>query len=332
MTKAPFKLIIMFLLLMNTGCIDQITTSNTPPVPTNYPQQTKIDSSRDDTNSNPLPKGNWKQFDDHSFIIELENWGEVQFISGKTTLAVFQLMLFLTDLNKNVIYEFPDFNRDFELDALRAVSFKDLNQDGLKDVIVIAEYMTGVGPEGAVPFPVAGIYFQRDKQFIRIPELDEAINKQGKNESIDEIVDYVSGKLDGFKFIAPTESIYENTKLGFSLRFPESWEGKYTIDERPNSITVFHKVPLDQKNVFFSIFIHGTETQWNEYLEGGGEDGWPLKKLGMKEGLVYVKSAPTDYPYDTRTEELKRWAKEYDMLNTYADRIISSFSFLNEKE
>ncbi len=43
---------------------------------------------------------------------------------------------------------------------LRAVAFGDFNRDGLgPDVITIAEYVTGIGPTGAQPFPIVTVYF-----------------------------------------------------------------------------------------------------------------------------------------------------------------------------
>ncbi|KOS03899.1 hypothetical protein AM598_04055 [Paenibacillus polymyxa] len=52
------------------------------------------------------------------------------------------------------------------------MAFKDVNKDGLKDVIIIAYYETGSGPDGAKPFPIADIYFQKkNKTFTTIPTL-----------------------------------------------------------------------------------------------------------------------------------------------------------------
>jgi len=39
-----------------------------------------------------------------------------------------------------------------------AVSLRDVNQDGIADLIVIVSAMSGIGPEGAHDFPAAGFW------------------------------------------------------------------------------------------------------------------------------------------------------------------------------
>lgn len=55
---------------------------------------------------------------------------------------------------------------------MRAISFGDANKDGLKDIIIIADFMSGVGRGAAIPFPVCNIYFQQENGFRRLEELD----------------------------------------------------------------------------------------------------------------------------------------------------------------
>lgn len=51
----------------------------------------------------------------------------------------------------------PDIS-SWSADHLDAVTFKDFDGDGIDDVGVVASYLTGIGPTGAQPFPVAEIY------------------------------------------------------------------------------------------------------------------------------------------------------------------------------
>lgn len=58
-------------------------------------------------------------------------------------------------------YDFPDFQHTetgWTFDDVAAVAFTDVDADGLTDVVVIASYMTGIGPEGAKPFPVVIVF------------------------------------------------------------------------------------------------------------------------------------------------------------------------------
>ncbi|WP_231116929.1 hypothetical protein [Paenibacillus jamilae] len=78
-------------------------------------------------------------------------------------------------------------------EGIEAVAFRDVNKDGLKDIIIIAYYETGTGPDGAKPFLIADIYFQKkNKTFTTIPALDETLNDQGHNQTIKDVIQYVS--------------------------------------------------------------------------------------------------------------------------------------------
>jgi len=119
----------------------------------------------------------------------------VNFISAYKTDGKAKLEFFLVDSDENILYEFPDFlGNTWAFYDMSAVSFKDVNNDGLKDIIVIAEYITGVGENGATPFNVAGIYFQKDNEFIELPELDNELNDNSKNQTIDMIIKYLKGR------------------------------------------------------------------------------------------------------------------------------------------
>jgi hypothetical protein len=134
--------------------------------------------------------------EDQSFPVELENWGKVRFISGRMGDPIRKAYFYLAGNNGQVLYSFPEFSgnsRNF-CTGIRAIAFSDFNHDGLTDIIIIAEFVTGIGPTGTVPFPVAGTYFQKDKKFINDPNLDKQINDAGKNKKIEMVVEFIEGK------------------------------------------------------------------------------------------------------------------------------------------
>ncbi|MBD3920899.1 hypothetical protein H8B09_19185 [Paenibacillus sp. PR3] len=67
----------------------------------------------------------------------------------------YKLFFYLTDDEGHVLYQLLDFygNEMGSSSEVRAVSFQDVNNDNLKDIIIIAEYITGAGAEGAIPSP-----------------------------------------------------------------------------------------------------------------------------------------------------------------------------------
>ncbi|WP_209940610.1 hypothetical protein [Paenibacillus sp. PvR133] len=140
---------------------------------------------------------------EQSFTTILNGWGEVKFIStlkDEDTNDLIQAKFFLeVNSDKNVenkiLYEFPEFygNNGKMIDRIKAVSFKDLNQDGRTDIVIIADYITGVNAHGIETLPIAGIYFQKkDKTYTTLPELDKSINQTGHNRTLQNVIQYVS--------------------------------------------------------------------------------------------------------------------------------------------
>lgn len=134
-----------------------------------------------------------------SFQTTFEGFGKVRFVSTYGYTEGFRkFFFFLLDNQGHILYPFPDFygNREWvaRYGGVEAVAFKDVNKDGLKDVIIIADVDNGIhGPGRIDEFPIADIYFQKkNKTFITLPELDEALNDQGHNQSIKDVIQYVS--------------------------------------------------------------------------------------------------------------------------------------------
>ena len=73
----------------------------------------------------------------------MENYGDIRFVSGENEVEGFnKLKLYLVNSDNEIIYTFPEFYGNIltYLDEVDTVSFQDLNNDGLKDIIIIAYY------------------------------------------------------------------------------------------------------------------------------------------------------------------------------------------------
>ncbi|MDY7990561.1 hypothetical protein UY286_05525 [Paenibacillus polymyxa] len=139
---------------------------------------------------------------EQSFTTTLNGWGKVRFVStlkDEETNDLIHAKFFL-EVNSDkyvenkILYEFPEFygNNGRMIDRIKAVSFKDLNQDGRTDIIIIVDYITGVNAHGIETLPVAGIYFQKkDNTYTTLPELDKSINQTGHNRTLQNIIQYV---------------------------------------------------------------------------------------------------------------------------------------------
>ncbi len=187
---------VILIIMLITGCSsnpeepDNGKNSNTQ----NHNKNFSVTKKESDNNLSFIIKSGFEVDDKQSFWINLESYGQVKFVSGWNFNDPIRILKFyLIDKEENIIYRFSDLldQTPWDFYGIRAISFKDANADGLKDIIIIAEYLTGAGPTGATPFPVAGIYFQNKKDFARVPELEEEINNSGKNESIELILDFI---------------------------------------------------------------------------------------------------------------------------------------------
>lgn len=132
----------------------------------------------------------FEPIEDQSFMVDLNSWGKVKFVSGKLTAGShIPAVFYLTDEDGAIFYEF---NTGFPYNVdVEAVSFKDLNKDGLKDIIIIVSDQY----DGASGLPIANVCFQQeDGTFMTDYELCQEINDSGNNKDIKTVTNYVMNK------------------------------------------------------------------------------------------------------------------------------------------
>ena len=132
----------------------------------------------------------FEPIEDQSFLVDLDSWGKVKFVSGKLTAGShIPAVFYLTDDDGAIFYEF---NTAFPYNVnVEAVSFKDLNNDGLKDIIIIVSEQY----EGSSGLPIANVCFQQeDGSFMTDYELCQKINDSGNNKDIKTVTNYVMNK------------------------------------------------------------------------------------------------------------------------------------------
>lgn len=122
---------------------------------------------------------------DQSFIVDLNSWGKVRFVSGKLDSGKHILTVcFLTNIDRDILY---DFGSSFPYDVdIKTISFKDVNKDKLKDLIIITDCEE----------LRAYVYFQKpDGSFYDDGELDKEINDSGNNKNIKTVIGYLLKKF-----------------------------------------------------------------------------------------------------------------------------------------
>ncbi len=130
-----------------------------------------------------LKDGGLQVINDQSFDVYLENYGKVRFTSGlKREDASTNANFYLIGDNNIMVYKFPTFygNGKGQFMDIKAVSFADVDNDGLKDIIILAEYSNR---------NICSIYFQKGNAFANNNRLDDKINEQNP-KSIKDIIKY----------------------------------------------------------------------------------------------------------------------------------------------
>lgn len=131
---------------------------------------------------------------DQSFMVNLNLWGNVRFVSGKLTAGNHvPVVFYLTDKEGNILYDFADAPFPYSVDV-KAVSLVDVNKDGLKDIIIIvADDYKGSDSFGK---PIAAVFLQNTKGLFSIDlNLYQEINTSGNNKDVKTITNYLSKKF-----------------------------------------------------------------------------------------------------------------------------------------
>jgi len=128
---------------------------------------------------------------DQTFMVDLNSWGNVNFVLGQLTGGNhIPVEFYLTNEEEDILYNFNTV-LPYSVDV-KAVSFQDVNKDGLKDIIIIVED----NYDGASGEPLAAVYLQEaDGSFTNNNELNQEINDSGNNKDVGTIANFLSGKF-----------------------------------------------------------------------------------------------------------------------------------------
>lgn len=120
---------------------------------------------------------------------------------------------------------------------------------------------------------------------------------------------------------------YENEKLGFSLEFPKSWDGKYLVEEDLDSNTVYFmhlaNSPKYENGMIFSI-----ERRIGELITREDMENSYIRESIIKQdkGYSFIEILPSDMQYDPKDVKI---SKEYNEMYDQLDQVIKSFKILD---
>lgn len=188
-------------------------------------------------NAEDVPEQGFYAIEDQSFPVLLESFGEEEVIFLPIMDRKYhRLALLITDSSGEILYktnqletnncylgEMKQPTRD-----LAAVSFQDVDRDGLTDIILITNCVNDVGEYAGKTYKVGDVLFQSESGFYRDWRVSDKINRFSMNKSIDFIVSYVR---DGNS----TEVLYTATTLD------ELLEQGFRVIQEQNYYRTFEK-------------------------------------------------------------------------------------------
>ena len=122
---------------------------------------------------------------EQSFDITLNDWGEVRFVTCEPDPSKKEMpgdVTFYLLKEDEILYRFPHLSEEQVNSGyglfwdVKFVTFMDTNDDGKEDIVIGPEYMTGAGPQGAVPHIRIRIYEDCGDSFTYNRELSDKIN------------------------------------------------------------------------------------------------------------------------------------------------------------
>lgn len=184
-----------------------------------------------------IEENGYEIIEDQSFSILLETFGEEEVMFLPVMEKEYhRLAVLIADSDGKILYKTNQLETNYRYleqleqptKSLAAVSFQDLNHDGLTDIVLITNCENDTGDYAGNPYKVGDVLFQRDGQLYRDWRISDKINRFSMNKSVDFIVSYVR---DGNS----TEILYTATTLD------ELLENGFRIIEEQHYSRTFEK-------------------------------------------------------------------------------------------
>lgn len=197
-----------------------------------------------------IEENGFESIEEQSFPVALESFGEEEL----TFLPILdkkyhRLALLILDGRGNVLFKTNQLETNNEYagrleqptKSIAAVSFQDLNGDGLTDIVLITSCENAEGVYAGKPYKVGDVLFQGEECFYRDWRISDKINRFSMNKSAEFIASYVR---DGNS----TEALYTATTLeelldnGFRIaedqRYYRNFEKQGLLEVVPGSMRI----------------------------------------------------------------------------------------------
>ncbi len=232
--------------------------------------------------------------DNHTFPVSLRDYGEVLFIPAMDS-AYNRMAVFLVKNNGEILYKTDQLETNNRSQGemnqpnkgFAAVSFQDVNEDGLTDILLITFCENQTGAYAGKIYKVGDVLFQnplhgntteREKKepvFYRDYRLSEKVNRYNMNKSIKFMTSYlVQGNSTEFLYTATT--LEELKDHGFQISTEQSY---LTNFEKWGRLSV---VPGTYRMAEYSVFMIYLVNEQGYIV-------WSFQPMGEYENLRELK-------------------------------------------
>lgn len=199
--------------------------------------------------------------EEQSFPVEFHVWGLVRFVSYEPESSkrdTREDVSFYLLKDEEILYQFPYIGTDHASDDgffydVKFIMFMDTNADAREDVVIGAEYMTGIGPQGALPHTVVRIY-------------EDCGNYFSYNEGLsDKINDYLPWESN--VLAKDIKRLLQLTNGNEPLTDYGSYTGKWSVD--PGYIAAYEDPVPESSNELTCSISNGNEFRGSLFTEQG---------------------------------------------------------------
>lgn len=184
---------------------------------------------------NDIEENGFTIIQEQSFPVILESFGEEELTFIPAMEETYKrLILFIADAEGQILYKCNQLatnqlykgSLEQPTEGIAAVSFQDVNWDGLTDIILITTCRNETGEYAGKAYKTGDVLFQRGGGFYRDYRISDKINRFSMNKSAKCIISFVrDGQSTEFLYTASTEA--ELLENGFDIIEEQCYERNF---------------------------------------------------------------------------------------------------------